>query len=611
MRPILARSSAGESDLMRRFIVGFFTVVGLVVDVLVVGGAVAWRLLVPREPTIASSTILSLELGQSLAEAAPAASYARLFFEETPSLRDVLDALQRAGDDPRIKGVFARIGSDEMATATVQELREAIAAFRAKGKFAIAFADTLGEFSAGNRAYYLATAFDEIWLQPLGAVGLTGLRVETPFLRGTLDKLRIVPRLDHRSEYKSAMNMMTDKAMGAAQREETVAIVKSVFGQIRRDVAAARHIDEAELGAIVDGGPYQASEADKLHLVDHLGYRDEAIAAARARAGGIAALLRPLRYLDRAGRPNRDGPTIALIYGTGIIQRGESTDNPLSGSGVLGAESVAHAFRSALADPTVRAILFRINSPGGSAVASETIWRETVRAREANIPVIVSMGDVAGSGGYYIAAAADKIVAQPATLTGSIGVVAGKMIVAGLWDKLGVGWGTVEEGGNAGMFSSLEDYTPEGERHFESFLDSVYAGFKDRVAAGRHLDMDSVERIARGRVWTGEDAKSRGLVDELGGYDAALRLAKVAAHLDPEAKITLKTYPRERDVREQIASRLFGRDDDNDQASEGTRYGLFGELTRLVAIMRPALQRLEALTAPPGSLTMPTTDGGR
>jgi protease IV len=597
---------------MRRFVVGFFTVVGLLVVLLVVVGAIAWRVLVPPAPGIAGSTILSLELGHRVAEAASSDPYSRLFLEETPSLRDLLDALQRAGDDPRIKGVVARIAGDEMATATVQELREAVAAFRARGKFAIAFADTFGEFAPGNRAYYLATAFDEIWLQPLGAVGLTGLRVESPFLRGTLDKLGIVPRLDHRSEYKSAMNTVTDTAMSAPQREEYTAIVASVFGQIRRDIAAARHIGEDDIGKIIDGGPYQASEADKLHLVDHVGYRDQAIAAARSRAGGTAALLRPLAYLDRAGRPNREGPTIALIYGTGLIQRGESTDNPLSGSGVLGAESVAHAFRSALADPKVRAILFRINSPGGSAVASETIWRETARAREANIPVIVSMSDVAGSGGYYIAAAADKIVAQPATLTGSIGVVAGKMIVGGLWDKIGVTWGMVEEGKNAGMFSTLEDYTPDGERHFQSFLDTVYAGFKDRVAAGRRLDKATVETIARGRVWTGEDAKSRGLVDALGGYGEALRLARIAAHLDAEAPVTLQTYPPERDPREQLIAHLLGRDEDEEgQAGVGRSRGVFGELTRLAALLQPVLQELEALTAPAGSLTMRSGEAPR
>src|SRR6185312_4474265 len=191
---------------------------------------------------------------------------------------------------------------------------------------AITFSDSFGEFGPGNRAYDLATAFDEIWLQPLGEVGLIGLRVETPFLRGTLDLLGIEPRLDHRSEYKSAMNTLTDTAMGAPQREELEAIVKSVSGEIERDIAAARHIAPAALRTIIDGGPYLAADAAKLHLVDHVGYRDEAIAAARARAGGIAALIRPLRYLDRAGRPNRTGPTIALIHADGIIQRGDSED---------------------------------------------------------------------------------------------------------------------------------------------------------------------------------------------------------------------------------------------------------------------------------------------
>ncbi len=591
---------------MRRFIIGFFTVLGVLVVLLVIGGAVTWHFLAPRTPAIAGSTILNLDLTQSLAKSPPENTLGQLLQEDRLTLRDALDALQRAGADPRIKGVVARIGTDEIGTATVQELREAVQAFRGKGKFAIAYADAFGEFGPGNRAYYLATAFDEIWLQPLGEVGLTGLRVESPFFRGTLDLLGLVPRLDHRSEYKSVMNMVTDKEMQAPQREETEAIIHSVFGQMVRDIAAARHIGEPDLRQLIDGGPYLSADAETLHLVDHIGYRDEAIAAARARAGGIAALLGPLAYLDRAGRPNREGPTIALIYGTGLIQRGRSNENPLSDTGMLGADSVAHAFRTALADPAVRAILFRIDSPGGSAVASETIWRETVRARQANIPVIVSMGDVAGSGGYYIAADADKIVAQPATLTGSIGVVAGKILMTGLWSKVGVNWGAVQEGKNAAMFSSIEDYTPEAKQQFEHFLDTVYAGFKDRVASGRRLDKDKVEEIARGRVWTGEDAKARGLVDELGGYDVALRLARTAAHLNPDSPITLKHYPPERTAREEILARVFGREpDDEAQVSTG---GLGVELAQLVQILRPVVQRVEALTAPRGLLTMPTEE---
>ncbi|HZS83434.1 MAG TPA: signal peptide peptidase SppA [Stellaceae bacterium] len=588
---------------MRRFIVGALAVLGGLLVLSVLGAVVAWHFLAPRQPAIAASTILELDLTQPPVEAPPRDAVSQLFLEERLSLRDVLDALQRAGADPRVKGVIARVGNDQIGTATVQQLRDAVAAFRGKGKFALAFADTFGEFGPGNRSYYLATAFDEIWLQPLGQLGLTGLRAETPFLRGTLDLLGIVPRLDHRSEYKSAMNTLTDTEMKPAQREETEAIVKSVFGQMLRDVAAARRIAEPDLRKIIDGGPYLAAEALKLRLVDHVGYRDEAIAAARARAGGIAALLRPLPYLDRAGRPNREGPTIALIYGDGIIARGGSEENPLTGAGVLGSDTVARAFRSALADPTVRAILFRIDSPGGSAVASETIWRETVRARQANIPVIVCMGDVAGSGGYYIAAAANKIVAEPATLTGSIGVVAGKMLTSGFWSKIGVSWGVVDDGADAGFFSTLQDYTPEGQRHFESFLDTVYAGFKERVADGRRLDKETVEKVARGRVWTGEDAKALGLVDALGGYETALRLARIAAHLDPEGPITLKQYPPERSAREEILDRLLGREPPAEAAI--SRQGLVAELRRLARLAQPLLQRAESLAAPPGAVRMP------
>jgi protease-4 len=582
--------------VIRRFVIWFFAVIGIFVVVAIVGGFIAWRFYGPKSPQIADSTVLELDLTQDVAEAAPRDAISRIVFEDKPDLRDLLDALQRGGNDPRVKGMFARVGNDGIGTAMVQELRQAIDAFRAKGKFAIAFADTFGEFSPGNRAYYLATAFDEIWLQPLGHVGLTGIRAETPHLRGLLDKLAVVPRLDHRSEYKSAMNMLTDSEMGAPEREELQAIVDGIGGQMVRDVAKSRRLRESDVKKIVDGGPYMADAAAKLHLVDHLGYRDEAVAAARTRAGGIAALLGPVTYLSRAGRPNRDGPVIALIHADGMIGRGETQSSPLGG-GLLGAESVAKAFRAALADPKVRAILLRIDSPGGSAVASETIWRETVRARAAHIPVIVSMGDVAGSGGYYIAAAADKIVAEPATLTGSIGVVAGKLLTSGLWEKLGVHWGAVQQGENAAMFSTLEDFSRDGETHFQGFLDTVYAGFKERVASGRKLDAEAVEKIAKGRVWTGEDAKARGLVDELGGYETALRLARVAANLDPAAPITLRTYPLQRDARAVLLDWLTGR-----EGYEDSRVGTalpFGQ------ILAPLAREVETVTSPGGVTQMP------
>jgi protease-4 len=582
---------------MRRFFVGIFALIGLFVVLAVAVGIGAWAWFAPKAPAIADTTLLTIDLTQNFPETTPEDSLWRFFVEEKPSVRDLVDGIERASRDERVKGIFARIGGEEMGLGKIQELRDAILAFRATGKPAVAFADSFGEFGAGSHSYYLATAFDEIWLQPMGTLGLTGIRSEQPFFRGTLGKLGIEPRLDHREEYKTVMNTITETKMTPPHREMVQSILGSVHGQLAREVAASRKLAEDEATRLLDGGPYMAEEAQRAKLVDRVGYRDEALAAARTKAGSGTRLLRFSPYLQRAGRPHAQGPRIALIVGAGAIQRGESEASPLSGSVSIGAESMARTFRMAVADPQVKAILFRVDSPGGSAVASETIWRETVRAREAGKPVIVSMSDVAGSGGYYIAAAADKIVAHPATLTGSIGVVAGKLILRGLWEKVGVTWDTAQIGENASMFSTIEDFTPEGKQRLEASLDSIYAGFKERVARGRKLDPDAVEAVAKGRVWTGEEAKAKGLVDELGGYAVALRLAKEAARIPADAEVEIKVFPEEEDPRELILAKLLGRERDD---RERTRAPIAVWLDRA----RPILQRAEAaldagvLTAP-------------
>jgi protease-4 len=266
------------------------------------------------------------------------------------------------------------------------------------------------------------------------------------------------------------------------------------------------------------------------------------------------------RYVEAAGRPHASGPKIALIHGTGIIMQERGGDDLISGGETISASKLARAFREAAQDPDVRAILFRIDSPGGSAVASETIWREVARARERGKPVVVSMGDVAGSGGYYIAAPADKIVAQPATLTGSIGVLAGKLVVTSLLDKFGASTGAVQRGANAAMFSPFADFSPAERARLDAFLDATYRGFKERVAAGRHMSADQVEAIAKGRVWSGEEAKERGLVDALGGYSVALRLAKEAASIPADAAFELAVFPRPRGPIERIIDRITGGD---------------------------------------------------
>jgi len=583
---------------MRRLIVGFFAVIGALFCVIIAAlvALAIWGS--PASAPVAEGTVLSLNLTEALADTAPREGLSALLGEAKPTLHDVLDAIERAGNDAKVKGVFARVGGDDVPTAQAQELRDAIAALRAKGKFTIAYADTIGEFGQGTHAYYLAAGFDEIWLQPQGVVGVAGLRSETPFLRGLIDKLGVVPSFDHREEYKTAMNIVTEQQMTPPHREESEAILQSVFGQIVRGIAKGRKLEEAQVRALIDRGMLLPDEALQAHLIDHLGYRDEAEQAAKTHAGKGAELVTTLNYLDRAGRPHEKGPTIALIYGTGLIQRGSSTPNPLSASGLMGADTVVRAFDKAAGDGDVKAILFRVDSPGGSAVASETIWRAVLRAHERGKPVIVSMGAVAGSGGYYIAAPADKIVAEPATLTGSIGVLAGKFVLSGLWEKLGITWGTLNEGASADMFSTLQDFSPPERQRFEAFLDAAYGTFKDRVAQGRKLSGDAVESVAKGRVWTGEDAKARGLVDELGGLGTALHLAKQAAKIADDQEVDLKLYPKVETVGEALG-RLLGRRP-SDQDTAGT-----DALAQRMAQLRALLGQMDILSQPPGAALMP------
>ena len=583
---------------MRHFVLGLFALIGIVTVLLFIGGGVAvWRI-TASQPSLPQSIVLSAELGRGLAAGAGQDRLSDLVFGGKETLRDVLDALERAGNDARVKGLYARLGGDALGLATCQELRDAIAAFRAKGKFAIAFSDSFGEFGPATRPYYLATAFDEIWLQPLGSLGLVGLRSEIPFFRGALDRLGIIASFAHREEYKSAMNSLTETQMTPPQREEVEDLLRDSSAQIVRGIASDRKLSEAEVTALIDRGPLVAEEAKAARLVDRIGYRDEAIARAHERAGSGAELVSLSRYLDGAGHPHDTGPTIALVYGTGFVTTGGGTPAPLLDTVELSARETGRAFRQAVNDPEVRAILFRIDSPGGSAVASETIWREVARAREHGKPVIVSMGDVAGSGGYYIAAPADKIVAEPATLTGSIGILAGKLIVGELLHNLGITSDSAQRGANAAMFSMFEDFSPASHQRLDAFLDTVYEGFKAHVAAGRHLSAEQVEAAAKGRVWSGEEAKEKGLVDELGGYDVAFRLAKEAAKIPADKPFTLTVFPREKGTIERIYDRVFNVDRDRDAASPAAAQGMAAGIANVFA-------GIQALVRDPGVLRMP------
>ena len=585
---------------MKKFLVTVLAVVGaLTVLALLVGGGIG-MFVVASKGGVPEQMILDLDLEKGLAEYVPDDPFASFFMDKTPIVLDVVEALEKARTDSRVAGVVARVGEAPVGMAEIQEIRDAVIAFRKAGKPAIAWGETFGEFAPGNRSYYFASAFDEIWLQPSGDIGLTGLAAESPFFKGTLDKLGVVPRMDHRYEYKNAMNVFTEKKYTPAHREATKTVVDSLFGQMVKGIAEARKLTEDDVRARFDHGPYLGKEALDAKLIDGLAYRDEALdkVKAKMKAPKKAKFLSPAAYLDRAGRPHGKGARIALIYGVGGVQRGKSKYDPIGGSQSMGADSGTAAFRSAVDDDAVKAILFRVDSPGGSYVASDAIWRETVRAKKAGKPVVVSMGNVAGSGGYFVAMGADKIVAQPGTITGSIGVLGGKMLTSGLWEKLGLSFDEVHTSKASLMFSGNHDYTPEEWARFQAWLDRVYADFTSKVADGRKLPKEKVLEIAKGRIWSGADAKGLGLIDEVGGFPAALKLARAAAKLPADADVELKLFPAKKSPLETLMNRDGG---EREAAVEMAR--------RAVEAVRPVARTVRAITAgSDGILRMPVEE---
>ena len=569
---------------MSKLIVRFLAILGALC---LIGMAIVLFAVIHTKGTVPSKTILEANFDKSFLEEVPDTPTARLMSTDRQSLRDVVDAIDRGASDDRVVGMIARVGAAPMPIAQIQEIRDAVLRFRTHKKFAVAYSETFGEFGPGNGAYYLATAFDQIYLQPSGDVGLTGLIMESPFIKGTLGKLGVTFHGDHRYEYKAALNFYTESKYTAAHKEEMTAIMNSWFNQMKDGICASRQIAPDKFQSIVDAGPYLGKEAVDAKLVDAIAYRDEVYGKVKAQAGSGAELLYLEKYLDRAGPPHDHGKKIALVYGVGAVTRGKSDFDPVQSEQTMGSDTVASAIRAAANDEHVKAILFRVDSPGGSYVASDTIWREVVNARKAGKPVIVSMGNLAGSGGYFVAMAADKIVAQPGTITASIGVLGGKMLTSGLWDKIGLSWDQVHDGDKATMFTGTQDYTPAEWGRFEAWLDRVYVDFTGKVAEGRKLPKEKVLEIAKGRIWSGQDAKNLGLVDELGGYDTALKLAKKAAGIPESDEVKIVVFPQERSFFESLLQRNEADNSDKEAAAQA--------LARILQDIRPVARKLKEL----------------
>jgi protease-4 len=499
--------------------------------------------------------ILELDLTDGIAEGPPADPLSALLTMRRTRLQDLLDGLRRAAADDRVRVLVVKVGGSRIGLAKVQELRAAIGDFRQSGKLTVAWSESFGDFVHGNVPYYLASGFDRIYLQPSGTLGLTGVAVEQVFLHGALEKLGIDFQAAKRYEYKSAPEQFTESGFTGPSREAAARLAESVTEQLIGAIAAGRRLPVAKVTDLVARGPFLAPEALAEGLVDGLMYRDEVYDQVRKEAGSHATLL----YLQRYQRthalsdlPRRVGNSVqgmapgqherfvATVYAHGAIRHGRS-----GRGGGMGSDTVAAALRAAGADEGARAVVLRVNSPGGSYTASDVIWREVVRLRAAGKPVIVSMGDVAASGGYFISAPADVIVVQPGTITGSIGVFMGKPVLRELFGRAGVTTDSITDGAGAAratMFSSSRPFSEAEWARINEWLDAVYEDFTEKVASGRRLPAERVHELARGRVWTGADAIANGLADEVGGLREAVAIARKRAGLPVDAPVRI--FPR-------------------------------------------------------------------
>lgn len=504
---------------------------------LIVAGVLAQR--------VPSKTVLELSLSGPVAEEDWPNLNARFWEGEVTVFRDLLEAIDRAKRDDRIAGISLEInGTRGMSFGKLQELRAKLAEFTASGKFCTAYLE-----EGTNINYYLASACPEVYLTPTSTMYLTGMMGHTTFLRGTLDKLHIYPDMYHIAEYKTASNQLTEKKFTDAHREMVTALLTGWQQQLVTGIAASRKLDPASVQQLLYHGPYLAKEAVEKKLVDKLLYYDEYRDLLKSKAGGKELhTVSVTSYLQRT-RP-RGGKKIAIVHATGLIVTGRSGYDPMVGR-YMGSDTIAEALRQARNDDSIKAIVFRIDSGGGSAVASEIIRREVVLARQKK-PVVVSMSDVAGSGGYWIAMSASKIVADPGTLTGSIGVVFGKLNIKGFYELLGLSKDYVALAPNATLFYEFENFTPTQRETVLRFMRDIYDTFLKGVAEGRKLPVEKVDQIGKGRVWLGSEAKERGLVDELGGLERAVALAKQLAGIPADQSVEYKIYPRPKTPWEQF-----------------------------------------------------------
>jgi protease-4 len=555
----MAMSGARKTALIIAGILGVLLLVGIL------GIAVIWIALRKSEPTIRNNSVLALRVSGPLPDYSPDDPFKKVFGGPDQSLTGLIMQFKKAKVDNRIKVVLLDINMSGIGWGKAEEIRDAITDFRSSGKQVYAYI----EFGL-NKEYYIATACDKIIVPPPGELFINGLAADVMFFRGSLDKLGIYPDIYQIGKYKSAGDMFTQKQMTDAHREFINELLDDLFNRFVNTVAQSRKKTPDEVKAIIDNAPYNAIKAKEAGLIDDAMYRDDLEKQIKKQLGykdsDTFAPVRGAEYRDVSPESLglNKGERIAVIYASGNIDSGGSQNSP-SGEQSIGSDTVSKALNDAAADTSIKAIVLRVDSPGGSGLASDIIWH-AVEAANAKKPVVVSMSDVAASGGYYISASASKILAQPSTITGSIGVVAGKPVMRGFYDWLGISNEYVLRGKTAGMFRETEKFSDEERVKFEEWIKTTYyQDFVPKVAKGRKQDPQFIDSVGQGRVWTGAQAKDRHLVDEFGGLDRAIDVAKELAKIPADKGVERVIFPYPTTFLQQL---LSGGDNSNTQIEQ-------------------------------------------
>jgi protease-4 len=540
-------------------------ILAVLVLVVLIGVAVIVSAFRKGEPSIRDNSVLALRVAGSLPDYTADDPLKRFFGGPEQSLTGLVMQFKKAKLDKRIKAIVLDVDMSGVGWAKAEEIRDAITDFRSSGKPVYAYI----EFGL-NKEYYIATACDKIVVPPPGELFINGLAADVMFFRGSLDKLGIYPDIFQIGKYKSIGDMFTQKKMTDAHREYVNSLLDDLFNRYIVAIAQARHKSSEDVRKLIDDAPYNAAKAKEAGLIDETVYHDELEKEIKASLGykdsDQFAAVKASEYKDVPPESLglNKGEKVAVIYATGDIGSGRSENSP-SGGQSIGSDTLAKALTDAAADKSIKAVVMRVDSPGGSGLASDIIWH-AVEAANQKKPVVISMSDVAASGGYYISASASKIVAQPSSITGSIGVVAGKPVMRGLYDWLGISNEYVLRGKEAGMFRETEKFSDDERAKFEDWIKTTYYNdFVPKVAKGRNKDPKDVDAVGQGRVWTGAQAKDRGLVDEFGGLDRAIEVAKQLARIPADKGVERVILPYPQTFLQEL---LSGGDNSNTQIEQ-------------------------------------------